>query len=107
VEIPVCYGGELGPDLEDVARAHDLSIDDVVGIHSGDEYLVYMVGFMPGFAYLGGVSERIATPRRPVPRTRVPAGTVGIGGSQTGVYPLGIPRGGNLMGPTPARMFSP
>jgi len=107
VEIPVCYGGELGPDLEDVARAHDLSIEEVIRIHSGDEYLVYMVGFMPGFAYLGGLSERIATPRRSVPRTRVPAGTVGIGGSQTGVYPLESPGGWNLIGRTPQRMFLP
>src|SRR5262245_55156839 len=107
VEIPVCYGGELGPDLEDVARAHDLSIDDVVAIHSGAEYLVYMVGFMPGFAYLGGLAERLATPRRSVPRTHVPAGTVGIGGSQTGVYPLESPGGWNLIGRTPQRMFLP
>jgi inhibitor of KinA len=107
VEIPVCYGGDLGPDLPDVARAHDLSLDDVVAIHAGGEYLVYMVGFMPGFAYLGGLSERIATPRRPVPRTVVPAGTVGIGGSQTGVYPLESPGGWNLIGRTPQRMFLP
>lgn len=107
VEIPVCYGGDLGPDLQDVARAHDLSLDDVVAIHAGGEYLVYMVGFMPGFAYLGGLSERIATPRRPVPRTVVPAGTVGIGGSQTGVYPLESPGGWNLIGRTPQRMFLP
>jgi inhibitor of KinA len=107
VEIPVCYGGGLGPDLEDVARAHDLSVDEVVEIHSGGEYLVYMVGFMPGFAYLGGLSDRIATPRRSVPRTRVPAGTVGIGGSQTGVYPLESPGGWNLIGRTPQRMFLP
>jgi inhibitor of KinA len=107
VEIPVCYGGELGPDLDDVARAHELSADDVVRIHSTGEYLVYMVGFMPGFAYLGGLSERIATPRRSVPRTRVPAGTVGIGGSQTGVYPLESPGGWNLIGRTPRRVFLP
>ena len=107
VEVPVCYGGELGPDLEDVARAHDLSVDEVVEIHSGGDYLVYMVGFMPGFAYLGGLSERIATPRRSVPRTRVPSGTVGIGGSQTGVYPLESPGGWNLIGRTPQRMFLP
>ena len=107
VEIPVCYGGELGPDLDDVARAHELTPDDVVSIHAAGEYLVYMVGFMPGFGYLGGLSERIATPRRPVPRTRVPAGTVGIGGSQTGVYPLESPGGWNLIGRTPQRMFLP
>ncbi len=105
VEIPVCYGGALGPDLDDVARRHDLTADDVVRIHSGGEYLVYMVGFMPGFAYLGGLSERIATPRRSVPRTAVPAGTVGIGGEQTGVYPLESPGGWNLIGRTPLRVF--
>jgi inhibitor of KinA len=107
IEIPVCYGGELGPDLDDVARVHAMSADDVVSTHTASEYLVYMVGFMPGFAYLGGLSERIATPRRSVPRTHVPAGTVGIGGSQTGVYPLESPGGWNLIGRTPQRMFLP
>lgn len=105
VEIPVCYGGELGPDLEDVARAHDLSPDDVVRMHHDATYLVYMIGFMPGFAYLGGLSERIATPRRSSPRSAVPAGAVGIGGSQTGVYPLVSPGGWNLIGRTPRRIF--
>jgi inhibitor of KinA len=107
IEIPVCYGGELGPDLDDVARVHEMSADDAVSTHTAGEYLVYMVGFMPGFAYLGGLSERIATPRRSVPRTHVPAGTVGIGGSQTGVYPLESPGGWNLIGRTPQRMFLP
>jgi inhibitor of KinA len=107
VEIPVCYGGDLGPDLEDVARSHDITPEEVVRIHAAGDYLVYMVGFMPGFGYLGGLSERIATPRRPVPRTHVPAGTVGIGGSQTGVYPLDSPGGWNLIGRTPRRMFLP
>jgi inhibitor of KinA len=105
VEIPVVYGGEFGPDLDDVARQHDLEPDDVVRIHSGGDYLVYMVGFMPGFAYLGGLSEEIATPRRRTPRTAVPAGTVGIGGRQTGVYPLESPGGWNLIGRTPRRLF--
>jgi inhibitor of KinA len=107
VEIPVCYGGDFGPDLEDVARAHDLTPDEVVRLHSGGEYLVYMVGFMPGFGYLGGLPERLATPRRSVPRTHVPTGTVGIGGKQTGVYPLESPGGWNLIGRTPRRMFLP
>jgi inhibitor of KinA len=107
VEIPVCYGGALGPDLEDVARAHEMSADEVVATHTASDYRVYMVGFMPGFAYLGGLAERIATPRRSVPRTRVPAGTVGIGGSQTGVYPLESPGGWHLIGRTPQRMFLP
>jgi inhibitor of KinA len=105
VEIPVCYGGELGPDLDDVAARHSLTIDDIVRIHAGGDYLVYMVGFMPGFAYLGGLDARIATPRRSSPRTAVPAGTVGIGGQQTGVYPLVSPGGWNLIGRTPIRIF--
>lgn len=105
VEIPVCYGGELGPDLGDVAGVHGLSEDDVVRIHSAGDYLVYMVGFMPGFAYLGGLSERIATPRRSSPRKAVPAGAVGIGGQQTGVYPMVSPGGWNLIGRTPRAAF--
>jgi inhibitor of KinA len=107
VEIPVCYGGAFGPDLDDVAERHGLGSDDVVAIHTSGEYLVYMVGFMPGFAYLGGLDERIATPRRRSPRTAVPAGTVGIGGQQTGVYPLVSPGGWNLIGRTPLRIFDP
>ncbi|MFI5230356.1 MAG: 5-oxoprolinase subunit PxpB [Gemmatimonadales bacterium] len=105
VEIPVCYGNELGPDLEDVAKRHGLTPDDVVRLHSGASYLVYMVGFMPGFAYLGGLPEAIATPRRSTPRTSVPAGAVGIGGRQTGVYPLVSPGGWNLIGRTPVAVF--
>jgi inhibitor of KinA len=105
VEIPVCYGGDLGPDLGDVAARHDISEDDVVQIHSDGEYLVYMVGFMPGFAYLGGLPERIVTPRRSTPRKAVPAGTVGIGGQQTGVYPMVSPGGWNLIGRTPRAIF--
>lgn len=105
VEIPVCYGGELGPDLEDVAKRHALTAEDVVRIHSEGDYLVYMVGFMPGFAYLGGLSDRIATPRRASPRTAVPAGAVGIGGQQTGVYPMESPGGWNLIGRTPLKIF--
>lgn len=105
VEIPVCYGGELGPDLEAVAKLHKLTTEDVVRIHSEGDYLVYMVGFMPGFAYLGGLSDRIATPRRSSPRTAVPAGAVGIGGQQTGVYPMVSPGGWNLIGRTPLKIF--
>jgi inhibitor of KinA len=107
VEIPVCYGGVFGPDLEEVARRHDLRPEDVVRIHTDGEYLVYMVGFMPGFAYLGGLAERIATPRRNAPRQAVPAGSVGIGGQQTGVYPIESPGGWNLIGRTPRRIFDP
>jgi len=105
VEIPVCYGGDFGPDIDDVARQHTIEPQQVIDIHAAGDYLVYMVGFMPGFAYLGGLSSRIATPRRQTPRTAVPAGTVGIGGEQTGVYPLVSPGGWNLIGRTPLRVF--
>jgi len=105
VEIPVCYGGALGPDIDDVARQHGIAAREVVDIHVSGDYLVYMVGFMPGFAYLGGLSPRLATPRRQTPRTAVPAGSVGIGGEQTGVYPLVSPGGWNLIGRTPLRIF--
>jgi inhibitor of KinA len=105
VEIPVCYGGDFGPDLDDVARQHALTADEVVALHAGGDYLVYMIGFMPGFAYLGGLDSRIATPRRKSPRTAVPASSVGIGGSQTGVYPLVSPGGWNLIGRTPLAIF--
>jgi inhibitor of KinA len=107
VEIPVCYGGELGPDLEELARTHALTPDDVVRLHTAGDYLVYMLGFMPGFAYLGGLAPELATPRRSTPRTNVPAGSVGIGGSQTGVYPLESPGGWHLLGRTPRPMFLP
>lgn len=105
VEIPVCYGGAYGPDLDDVARRHSLTPDDVVRLHSGATYHVYMLGFDAGFAYLAGLPSDIATPRRPEPRTSVPAGSVGIGGSQTGVYPLPSPGGWQLIGRTPLRLF--
>jgi inhibitor of KinA len=105
VEIPVCYGGDLGPDLEDVARQHHLDAESVIRIHAAPSYLVYMVGFMPGFAYLGGLAPELVTPRRHSPRTAVPAGTVGIGGQQTGVYPLVSPGGWNLIGRTPLQIF--
>lgn len=105
IEIPVCYGGDLGPDLDDVAHAHGLTLEEVVQLHAGADYLVYMIGFMPGFAYLGGLPEAIATPRRKTPRTAVPAGTVGIGGRQTGVYPLVSPGGWNLIGRTAVKVF--
>jgi len=105
VEIPVCYGGDLGPDLGDVAARHELSADEVIALHTAAEYRVHMIGFMPGFAYLGGLPEAIVTPRRDTPRTAVPAGSVGIGGAQTGIYPLVSPGGWHLIGRTPLRMF--
>ena len=105
MEIPVCYGGEYGPDLDAVAQQHELTSDEVVRLHSGATYRVYMLGFAPGFAYLGGLPRSIATPRRDEPRTAVPAGTVGIGGNQTGIYPLTLPGGWQLIGRTPLRLF--
>jgi len=107
VEIPVCYGGEFGPDLEDVASHHGMAPERVVELHSGAAYLVYFLGFSPGFPYLGGLPEDLATPRLPVPRKLVPAGSVAIGGSQTGVYPLASPGGWRLIGRTPLRLFRP
>ncbi len=105
IEIPVCYGSEGGADLADVAAQAGLSSEEVVALHAGGDYLVQAIGFAPGFAYLGGLPEKIHTPRRPTPRTVVPAGTVGIGGAQTGVYPLMTPGGWNLIGRTPLRLF--
>ncbi|MCX6954970.1 MAG: 5-oxoprolinase subunit PxpB [Verrucomicrobia bacterium] len=104
-EIPVCYGGEFGPDLGEVAARAGVSADEVVHFHAGGDYLVHAVGFAPGFAYLGGLPAKLHTPRRATPRTGVPAGTVGIGGAQTGVYPLATPGGWNLIGRTPLRLF--
>lgn len=105
VEIPVHYGGEFGPDLESVAALHGLTPDEVVQLHSTATYIVYFLGFVPGFAYLGGLPEALSTPRLPAPRTRVPAGSVGIAGNQTGVYPFNTPGGWRLIGRTPSRMF--
>lgn len=107
VEIPVCYGGEFGPDLEEVAAHNRLTADEVVRIHSSVEYLVYMIGFAPGFPYLGGMPERIAAPRRSSPRLAIPAGSVGVGGTQTGVYPIVTPGGWQLIGRTPVALFRP
>ncbi|MCM3174722.1 5-oxoprolinase subunit PxpB [Paenibacillus sp. MER 99-2] len=107
VTIPVCYGGEFGPDLEYVASVHALTPDEVIAIHTAGEYLVHMLGFAPGFPYLGGLSARIATPRRATPRLRVEAGTVGIGGEQTGIYPLATPGGWQCIGRTPIPLFRP
>ncbi|KJL02153.1 MULTISPECIES: 5-oxoprolinase subunit PxpB [Priestia] len=107
VSIPVCYGGEYGPDLEYVARHHNLTPEEVISIHSEGEYLAYMIGFAPGFPFLGGLSEKIATPRRPSPRTSIPAGSVGIAGMQTGMYPISTPGGWQLIGQTPIKLFLP
>lgn len=107
VEIPVCYGEEFGPDLQYVAEHNKLTADEVIHIHSHGEYLVYMIGFAPGFPYLGGMSECIATPRRQSPRMSIPAGSVGIAGMQTGVYPIATPGGWQLIGNTPVELFRP
>ena len=107
VQVPTLYGGEHGPDLEFVARHAGLSVDEVVSIHSGTDYPVYMMGFSPGFAYLGGMSAALATPRLATPRPVIPAGSVGIAESQTGVYPVASPGGWRLIGQTPLRMFDP
>ncbi|MEK8129577.1 5-oxoprolinase subunit PxpB [Paenibacillus filicis] len=107
VEIPVCYGGEFGPDLDHVAEINGLSTDEVIRIHSGGQYLVYMLGFAPGFPYLGGMDARIAAPRQSTPRLAIPPGTVGIAGEQTGIYPIGTPGGWQLIGRTPLALFLP
>ena len=105
VEVPTVYGGEFGPDLSFVASHNHLSEDEVISIHSGTDYLVYMLGFIPGFTYLGGMDPRIATPRLSSPRTLIPAGSVGIAGEQTGTYPSDSPGGWQIIGRTPVTMY--
>ena len=105
VTIPVCYDPELGPDIADVAKLHNLTVDAVIQLHSAVEYKVHMIGFMPGFAYLGGMNDSLATPRKGTPRSAVPAGAVGIAGKQTGIYPLQTPGGWQLIGQTPVKLF--
>ncbi|MDE3156682.1 MAG: 5-oxoprolinase subunit PxpB [Acidobacteriota bacterium] len=107
IEIPVCYGGTLGPDLAAVARHAGCSEDEVVERHTSQVYRVYMLGFIPGFAYLGLVDERIAMPRHATPRVKVPARSVGIAGRQTGIYPSESPGGWQLIGRTPIAPFDP
>jgi 5-oxoprolinase (ATP-hydrolysing) subunit B len=107
VEIPVHYGGADGPDIDAVARHTGLSVEALIERHSAAEYTVYFLGFQPGFAYLGGLDPALAAPRRNEPRVRVPAGSVGIGGEQTGVYPTASPGGWQLIGRTSAVLFDP
>ena len=107
VEIPVCYGGEYGPDIEFVAKHNNLSVEEVIKLHTAPQYLVYMIGFCPGFPYLGGMDKRIATPRREVPRIEIPARSIGIAGEQTGGYPISTPGGWQIIGRTPIEMFNP
>nr|WP_304185807.1 5-oxoprolinase subunit PxpB [Hafnia alvei] len=107
IDIPVIYGGAEGPDLEEVARLHNLTTRQTVEMHSSAEYVVYFLGFQPGFGYLGGLPDALHTPRRAVPRVKVPQGSVGIGGSHTGVYPLASPGGWQIIGNTPLALFDP
>lgn len=105
IEVPVIYGGEKGPDLLEVAQIHQITPEEVVALHTAATYTVYFVGFMPGFVYLGGLDPKIHTDRRAVPRVAIPAGSVGIGGSQTGVYPGESPGGWQILGNTELAFF--
>ncbi len=105
VEIPTLYGGEYGPDIENVANHNQLKLEDVINIHTSNEYLIYMLGFTPGFPYLGGMDSKIATPRLESPRTKINAGSVGIAGGQTGIYPIDSPGGWQIIGRTPIPLF--
>jgi KipI family sensor histidine kinase inhibitor len=107
IDIPVIYGGDAGPDLAIVARQANLTEKQVVELHASVDYVVWFLGFQPGFPYLGGLPEALATPRRAEPRLSVPAGSVGIGGIQTGIYPLQTPGGWNLIGRTDLPLFNP
>ena len=107
VRIPVCYGADLGPDLDDVAAFASAAVEEVIRLHTAATYRVFMLGFVAGFAYLGTVDERIAMPRHATPRVRVPIGSVGIAGIQTGVYPAETPGGWRLIGRTPVKPFDP
>lgn len=107
VVIPVCYDEEFGEDLSYVADHANLSIDEVIQLHTSTDYLIYMLGFLPGFAYLGGLDNRLVTPRLETPRPIIPARSVGIGGEQTGIYPLTSPGGWRLIGRTPVKPYDP
>jgi KipI family sensor histidine kinase inhibitor len=107
VEIPVCYGSDFGPDIETVADTNQLTVAQVIELHSEPEYLIYMVGFTPGFPFMGGLSEKLHTPRLETPRTLVPEGSVGIANNQTGIYPVASPGGWQLIGRTPVKLFAP
>lgn len=105
ISIPVCYGGPFGPDLDDLAHRLGLSAAEIVQLHCAATYQVHLIGFTPGFAYLGGMPEQLAAPRKATPRSNVPAGSVGIAGTQTGIYPLDTPGGWQIIGRTPVRLF--
>ncbi|HEX4653506.1 MAG TPA: 5-oxoprolinase subunit PxpB [Candidatus Udaeobacter sp.] len=106
VEIPICYDSEFAPDLEDVARHAQISTEQVIELHCAAEYRVACIGFVPGFPFLAGLPKQIVTPRRSTPRKEIAPGSVGIGGAQTGIYPLRSPGGWNLIGRTPLKLFS-
>lgn len=103
--IPVYYGGETGPDLQYIADHNHISIQEVINLHANKEYLVYMIGFVPGFPYLGGLNDKITAPRLETPRAKIAAGSVGIGGAQTGIYPAEVPSGWRIIGITPLLLF--
>jgi len=105
IEIPVCYGHEYGEDLLVVSEHNGIKVEDVINIHTSTNYLIYMIGFTPGFPYLGGMDEKIATPRLAKPRIKIDAGSVGIAGSQTGVYPVDSPGGWQIIGRTPVKLY--
>lgn len=105
IEIPVLYGGEMGPDIENVASHNGKTVEEVIKIHTSQEYLIYMIGFVAGFPYLGGMSKEIATPRLKEPRVKIDGGSVGIAGEQTGIYPLDSPGGWQLIGRTPLKLY--
>ncbi|MGH8678343.1 MAG: 5-oxoprolinase subunit PxpB [Burkholderiales bacterium] len=105
IEIPVSYGAAFGEDLEPLAQAHRLTVDEAIAIHSSGTYTVYMLGFAPGFAYLGPLDPRLKVPRHPTPRTQVPAGSVAVANAYTAIYPMALPGGWHLIGRTPMRMF--
>ena len=107
IEIPVVYGGEAGPDLEAVAAHHGLAVEEVIDLHSGGVYRVYMIGFTPGFPYMGELPEALDTPRRDTPRTHIPKGSVAIAQRQTGIYPVVSPGGWQIIGHTPVELFNP
>jgi len=105
ISIPVCYDPEFGPDIHKIASTHNQTISEVIERHTAPNYKVYFLGFLPGFAYLGGLDQQLYTPRRNMPRPFIERGSVGIGGTQTGIYPIDSPGGWNIIGKTPLHLF--